>query len=68
MPNHRGGKLLNSVKFMSAQTPQIGEIWSDGLDCWLILEIQPDGFTKAKDPEGGSTTVQAPDYFLEKID
>jgi hypothetical protein len=52
---------------MSAQTPQVGEIWSDGLDCWLILEILPDGFIKAKDPEGESTTVQAFDYFLEKI-
>jgi hypothetical protein len=52
---------------MSVQIPQVGEIWSDGLDCWLILEIQSDGFIKAKDPEGGSTTTQAPDYFLEKI-
>jgi hypothetical protein len=52
---------------MSTLSLQVGEIWSDGLDCWLILEIQPDGFIKAKDPEGESTTIQAPDYFLEKI-
>lgn len=48
--------------------PQIGEIWTDGIETWEIIAINSNKLIKAKSTLDGRVTEQYQEYFESKID